>query len=386
MENVILGISTITSYREDRNELYSYAKEKMKDHLNGDVLYFADNLHRNWLFKDVENLKRFKYSSLSARTKGDIEVEGKITLIVNSIEDFFINSAISTKFINSSIDHKVIFMGEDVEEFYEFLFKFKDNLKSLKKIKKKLEKMKGKRDSAKDKDIKKLIQEKVKDLNVKLTMAERSCNLQSFKEVLGYSYIAFSQMILKYDIEYISKNMIIIDLNLHNDVAEEYYSDTSITASKLVKKYIKKSLEKKENVLVSDEFDLLIKHISYANFNFHLKSMKTITTFNEIKGFISEQVDIDISDTISMSDTKPVAPVKPNIAASIVASGSVGSLNKDVLINKDEPAQIKSIMSQDISSIYIIINGIKRMEKIYVWKSKLGIFNKLRKEIEIISD
>ena len=141
---------------------------------------------------------------------------------------------------------------------------------------------------------------------------------------------------------------------------------------------IKKDLSENEVV------DLIVSYTRSSEVSFKYEVPERQGSLDLLSN-ISEFPDLTFESSIYMTDARPVAPIRPNIVASLLASGTAGKLDRDVIINEEE-CTIKSVMLQHdkVSSSYI--NGEEVTEKISTWKPKLGIFNKLRKEIEILED
>lgn len=195
-------------------------------------------------------------------------------------------------------------------------------------------------------------------------------NMASFLYEVGMSDI--TSILKNFDIELISKDFLILKLRSH--VSQLYSSNNYLHSlfHKLVTyDSMAKSIESLESYLFSD-------NIGFTYIYPELDS--ELGVLNEVK----EIPEISIERSLFIAD-QVAAPVKPHMIAALLASGTAGDTENDIMIN-DEPTLIKSVMLPFESSQRTYINGVSCEEKIIGWKPQLGVFNKLRKEITILRD
>lgn len=158
---------------------------------------------------------------------------------------------------------------------------------------------------------------------------------------------------------------------------------------------------KNNNSFTLRELDFLTE--SYKNsteFKYTLEELilKYIKPFEEISivfevpfmfehslDFVNKEpfINIDLLSSFNMASSAPMAPVKPSIAAAMLASGSGAKLDKEIVIN-GEPHLLKSAITPIEINETQFIDGMKEESKTFTWEPQLGIFNKLRKEFEIL--
>jgi len=172
---------------------------------------------------------------------------------------------------------------------------------------------------------------------------------------------------------------------LRDDVAILKVSSrlTQGVTSEVVENFLKVRRDSLKEELTN--LDMVKEYLYSSNVDFIFKVPERASDLFLLKE-IKEIEKQEIMSNIYMTDSKPVAPIKPHIVASLLASGTAGSLDKEVTVNSNEPAAIKSVMLQDEQVEKVFINGQQVVEKVTTWKPQLGVFNKLRKEVVIYKD
>jgi hypothetical protein len=97
-----------------------------------------------------------------------------------------------------------------------------------------------------------------------------------------------------------------------------------------------------------------------------------------------EVLEVDIAGTVDMAGSVPAAPVKPSIAAAMLASGAGGKLDKGIELD-GESCLIKTAITPIQMVETIEMNGQEEVVRTFTWEPQLGLFNKLRKEFQILS-
>jgi len=329
--------------------------------------------------REASFLKSMTKSSFFDRYKQQIDyIEGdNATMIVMYLHEWsvhnlgtFLKIAKNGKVIifHNKYARKNIFCIESAEEFLSVYKKFKKNIK-------KEEELKVAYASSKDKDEKKDIQEKRKKLALKIEKARSFIN-HTLNDPNFYFYLALGR---RYTIEYIDSDYLVVNakepsMKLLSNAEKADFLES------LLKKVLKNQEDEKDLI---DRIRPLLKPITIS---LKFKNLKTMVLYKELRESFGENIiKIDTDNSIDMTDIAPLAPVKPNIAASMIASGSGGKISKEVVIG-GETIMIKSVMSRVADRNIVNINGINKTETTYTWKSQLGLFNKLRKEIEVLKD
>jgi len=224
----------------------------------------------------------------------------------------------------------------------------------------------------------------IKNSNIKreeeIQRLGKRVNLSNFTLDMGINYYLLATL-FSYDFIYGANDILILKRkikgsNKHEGKVKDIFVD-------FFKKWnsFYENEHSEENLL-----KVLGKVVKGIDFGFEIKNIYSRYNWSQLSEFVLEEIDMNIDLEISMEDVSALAPVKPNIAASMVASGAGGRYSKEIMVNKNEPALMKSIMIQKASSQKIVINGVEHTEITYVWRTQLGLFNKLRKEIELIED
>lgn len=301
------------------------------------------------------------------------KVYGDMSIIVTNLNSITLNMI---KFLRSADKGYLIAMGAGVEEVTHSMKLYADKVSLYKKSLNKRDKLQEELLKAKkeeDKDLIESLSKKIlknKEL-VKSTkvgpgsfLIEHLLDFGVFNILRGFTpiFIEKDLMILK-----VSKNM---KQGVTKATVEEFLSCQ------------KSSIDRK--LSVKDKLKEILKYRKSGDIAFKYK-LPTLSSQMFLIENLVEFPDIDISSNIYMTDSQPVAPIKPHIIASLLASGTAGSLDKEVIIN-GEASSIKSVMLQDEKITEVFIDGEAVTEKISTWKPRLGIFNKLRKEVVIYKD
>lgn len=170
-------------------------------------------------------------------------------------------------------------------------------------------------------------------------------------------------------------------------VADQFKEEKVKDFKKKLKTFFKEVEE-----IETEEFDNEVEEIEnkaetkclIKTFNKFVFKVKIPLYTQDMSIILKESIkDIDIKRTVSMAGSIPMAPVKASIAASMLASGIGGKLNKSVIRNNEENL-IKSAIAPIQITETISVNGIEEVQKTFSWEPQLGEFNKLRKEFVII--
>jgi len=276
----------------------------------------------------------------------------------------------------------------------ENLKQIKSNIKlkkeEIKKTKKDIKKMKKESFDLDDNIVMVLerglliLEEELSSLNIEkmkketlIKALESDLKITTLSNKFKMSYYILGD-ICSFDIVYGGKDILILKKNFTNT---KFKGDFSV--SKTVLDFTDKWI----NFETKDDIDeVLEKNIKGIDFGLEVKGINSIWGLNKFHNLINEQIDIKIDLSLSMENVSPLAPVKSNIAASMVASGAAGKFSKEILINENEQALMKSVMIQDVTTTKIVVNNVQETVSTFVWKTQLGIFNKLRKEIELYKD
>lgn len=140
-------------------------------------------------------------------------------------------------------------------------------------------------------------------------------------------------------------------------------------------------IEKNEESVETNNIELKCLIKLFHSFIFKIK----IPLYTQDMSIILKEsgMEIDIKRTVSMEGSVPMAPVKPAIAAAMLASGIGGKLNKSVIKNNEE-SLIKTAIAPIQMTETVSVNGIEEVRKTFSWEPQLGQFNKLRKEFIIL--
>ena len=367
----------------------NFTRKLAKDFDSTRVVNFQD-FGNTWVFNEGKTKEK---GLLLNRMKNEFSInEGeKLSIVFNSFNYVVYQMGLNYKL--SEIDHKFFIIGSEVLKIKETLRDYYVlNLKE-KELKKELSLYKDKNTKETDSDMKSLIKDKMDKLKIKISRNESEMLLTRLSDRFGYSYSVFFSFIGRYDIKHFSNDLIVAEKSRYHYLSNKYryitehsVKDTLILFCEEVLGFSENDYESSFTENAQEDFNLFEKEVTYTDIHFNIKRMKWIDTFDSVKALINEKVTLDLSESLSMTDTIPVAPVKPIIAASMVASGSVGSVSREIFVNDGEKALIKSVMIQNIEKTEIIINKERTTEKNYIWKSQLGVFNLLRKEVEIIKE
>jgi len=216
------------------------------------------------------------------------------------------------------------------------------------KIKEKIEKQKNKRIESK----------------MRLGMGEFS-----FKFLLKETFTLLKSS----DMIYINKEAGVLILKINKKAGFTYNDlDKATELAEKLKGETKDSLE--EHVLNNISF--------FSNIEYKLNLPIYVGQMSLLEEEMANE--IDILSTISMAGSIPVAPVKPSIAAAMLASGAGGKLDKEITHN-GESCLIKTAITPIQKTETIKGSGQEDIVTVFSWEPQLGLFNKLRKEFQILT-
>ena len=297
-------------------------------------------------------------------------------------------------FLRSAKNGYLIVMGAQMREIIKDMEGFELKRKSYHKereemdvLKEKLEKLK-KRLKAEKKRLKEEELETSEDLEDYEERIEfLSGKILRKKDILKTSKVTNASFLIEHLLNMGVYNLIrgFEPIFLRDDVAILKVSSrlTQGVTSEVVENFLKVRRDSLKEELTN--LDMVKEYLYSSNVDFIFKVPERASDLFLLKE-IKEIEKQEIMSNIYMTDSKPVAPIKPHIVASLLASGTAGSLDKEVTVNSNEPAAIKSVMLQDEQVEKVFINGQQVVEKVTTWKPQLGVFNKLRKEVVIYKD
>jgi len=333
-----------------------------------------------------------KFSALnsvkSSKVSGDLSA---IYTNVNSVDLHLI------KLLRSAESGYLILMGYGVSEVVSNMIDYKSKVTVNSDLKIERDQLKETMDSIKSqiKVEKKKLKEEALKSSVELTDLENQAEdtaklIFRNKELVKSTRISPASFLIEHLLEFGVFNVLrgFSPIYIEDDLMILKVNDKLIQGvnQHVVNLYLNCLEESREKDLsIKKKISLISEYLKSSDIEFTYE-VPEFSSDLYLLGDISEMDDLNISSNIYMTDAIPVAPIKPHIVASLLASGTAGSLDKEVIINENENASIKSVMlpEETISTVYI--NGDQVTEKITTWKPRLGIYNKLRKEVEILRD
>ena len=393
------------------NELFY--KIDIKDHESVSILANKESKHHNWL-DGIEYIKPeyFENNELGLLTKIRANEALEITQSIYSLLDrvqmhyqvkglIVLNNLEIKNFLKRSFKEfdkikRYEEIQESIDEVNQKIKDLKKELKTLRSQRTTLSKnLKLIEKSAKKEKDEKILNEKIKIESSIKDIAEQikkdveemnklDSKLSDLKVLSNQSkpliYNLFSDftsifnLMSKYEIVAINNDYDLVVLNIGNKKEDSLLSVKGLSSFvKDIKNKIKD--DKKISQIIfnqwekTDPIDFKIKLNSLSS------RMAKEKTFFEIEdeGMLKHQVDI-------------LAPVKPTIAAAMLASGSTGSFSHEIPI-EGENCLIKTVISPviKVSKEISSKNGEETTVTIKTWEPRLGIFNKTRKSFKILT-
>jgi len=354
-----------------------------KDQKDSDLSLMVVKNEGLWT-EDIEHLeKRF---IMEPKELIKVNIEGEGTFISSSLQ--FVGKDIITHMKNGYvmiISHEIASLASHLEERYSNLVDWNDFSELVDLREAKVKKHKKTKPSKKDFEDPEEFEEasvefskKLRKLEEKLDQAKRNRN--RLKEDLGMATLMGSYLINEAfylfknaDMTYINKDqgLLILKINKKGSFTyKEYDSMTEIA-------------EKCKDHGKPEAKDKIFEHFKTFNkidFKIKVPVMQGFT-----KPILDEEVlEVNILTSIDMQDSIPAAPVKPSIAAAMLASGAGGKLDEEIFL-EDEPCLIKTAITPIQLTESVDINGVEEVVKTFSWEPQLGLFNKLRKEFQILT-
>lgn len=323
-----------------------------------------------WI-KDLEYIDHMHVTNTAMLNK--LKITGEGTFISAQL------SLISKDIIKEMNGGYIVVSSEEVMGFLNLLENRYNNLLSYKETKALIEETEAKiKNLIKDEDFsskKEILQTSLNKLKDKIVFLRKNLSLGYFNAEYGSSSLFY--LLKKSKIIFSDKSSGIVvfkirdffaksnqfTLNELNSLTEDYKNSTIFEGSveENIVKYIKPF----------DSIDMVIEVPILFSDNLHLIKKEPI-------------INIDILSSINMAGSVPIAPVKPSIAAAMLASGAGAKLDREVIMNS-EPYLLKSAITPIEINETQFVDGNKEQSKTFTWEPQLGVFNKLRKEFEILT-
>jgi hypothetical protein len=342
----------------------------------------------------TENLEYIKNRYiLDPKELTKVEVLGKGTIISGSFQ--FFGKDIMTNIKEGFViiaSHEITSFASYLEERYSNLQKYNEVLEDLKAKEAKQKELKKPKFKVLEKEYPELEEEALEEklekklekfFEKKKSLEEKINRLKSLrnriKEDLGMgllmgSYLLNEAFYLMKNVDplYINKDYGLLICKINKKANFNYKDFDFLTSLSISSKEDKREVKE----IIND----YIK--SFTNFDFKIK---VPLLQGHMSPILNEEVlEVNILTSIDMQDSIPAAPVKPSIAAAMLASGAGGKLDEEILLD-EEPCLIKTAITPIQLTETIEINGIEEVSRTYSWEPQLGLFNKLRKEFNILT-
>ena len=326
-------------------------------------------------FGDIEYIQVKKLDAKIFNVLKKINTSGPISYMTREFSDCN-NNLISA--LRCSRDGRLLLLGSNVERFISSVNKWKDRVAEYNEFRTNIETLSEELKSLeKDDPNSEILARRIMSLKDRLKFYREEASPATFMRE-NYFETGFLYLLRSFTIEYISKNIVIAKVNRQSrsggytkHVIDDLIDVINLSSSKMLS--------------IEEEAELLWNSFSGTD-DFKLKFNSPVLAGDLWVTNLMEPMNaVNLSSVIEMSGVVPVAPIKSHIMASIMASGTAGNSNTVVRV-RDEDYVIKAIMLPEEELTEVFINGEKIIERTSLFKPKMGIFNLLRKEVEILTD
>lgn len=333
--------------------------------------------------EDLEHMaSSFVYD---AKELTKVETKGKATFVTDSLS--FPGKEVLTHLKDGHliiVSHEVVDLLDFLEERYGYLKEFQEFSAKTEKLEKKVKDFRDTRPKKADfeetEDFETAKQSYDMKLNNKKDKVEKNKRVvSSLREKLGISgfnakYLMSEGLYLFKSVKpvYINKEAGVLILEIDKRSSFTYRDFDYWTEMAYDSKHEKKK----------DAKNMLIEHMNPFTFEYKVKVPVMVGYMDPIKNEVA--LEVEFNGTISMAGSTPAAPVKPSIAAAMLASGAGGKLDKSIIIDSED-CLIKTAITPVQTTETIEVNGNEQVVRTFSWEPQLGLFNKLKKEFQILT-
>ena len=200
---------------------------------------------------------------------------------------------------------------------------------------------------------------------------------QKISVILAYSEILYAE-----------ENLIVVKIN--KGFKKHHVVGAVSEEAGIMTKSAKLLEDQLSKILKIEREDFLDSLFSNGGFSceVRLSHIRSLVAYRDILPSIEESITINLDQHFNPKESRSLAPVKPNVLAAMIASGSSGDLHKEVDIDSGEKAIIKAVMTlaTATSKTKDFKKDLTRIHTVYRWAPRLGVFNKLRKTVEVLTN